>query len=1651
MVDTGASLNCLSLNLFHNLPQSIKNTLQCTNKKCRLANDHVIPMWGSIKLSVKFNGQAFTSEYYVMSNLPVPILFGLPFLRQHKATITFDQNNKMVISLQQPLTLQKDFILPPYAEGISLCSLPTNQNTNYLTSTGECGPLPSNDINGLMIAHTAVTIQDNQVPVRIYNSTDKSLWLKKGRKIAIFQPWTSDVEVLNFMDSKEIVKQNKTGQFVPDVDLSSPILDNKKKETLKQLVTEFSDCFVNPADNQLGLTRHMKHKINLKADAKPLHKMPYRVAPDKRQAMENIVQEQLSQNIIEPTYDGAWASPALLVRKGPKGYRMVIDFRHLNSCTIPVNLRIPRLDDIFDSVGHNRPQIFSLMDISNAFHQLTLDESSRDYTAFLTSSGKYRYKTMPQGLRNAAASFQALVDVMLKGIQNQYILAYIDDLLVFSKDFSTHITHLKELFQRLRNTGLKLKPAKCHFAVEKVQFLGHILTKDGIAPNTSKVDAIMSYPIPKKIKELRGFLGTTGFYRKFIQNYSLIAKPLYNLTKNDVKFQWSPECQTAFDKLKNALASYPVLMYPNFNERFVLATDGSKTAIAGCLSQRDSEGNLKPIAYAGRALTPAEQNYTTTEWELLAIVWSVQHFRVYLEHNEFDLYTDHSALQSLLKEKQLSGRLARWCLCIQSFRYKVHHIKGKLNIVPDTLSRRSYDYTRTDADDVLDDFPSDDYPADNICNVIIKSKTPSYTETFIFPDDPHPLVKFVNRQLELPGILTFPDNYTPKIAEFRYKMLFRELECKAMSLLHNLEVDTQLLQNHQISDPICHKIISFLQVGELPSDEDDAEHILIIQRNYVLFNGILFYFSAHNPYAEFNIAIFVPWSLQPAVIEFFINDESYSIQSITDLYEIIENKFYWTNMYQDIANYYSTILETHCIADETQKAMNDLTQQQGDQEIIHDVSSDILGLNYVTDNISFPEIHYNLSDFTKKSTTIKFNDTVQIKYFEPENMVIPKPITLNTPGKSILKITPSINLINTAHRIPIKLEQSIFPQDHDKLVQDHNDQDNSLPTDLIAPISQDVRNKQRKDKLIIPLRKSTTIPLSDLNLEPKTIKEEQLKDPQCRILISYLKHGKLPNNNSKARNVLLREEDYILIDDILYHINMSKHNLAYAALVVPRSLRYIVLNSHHDSPHAGHVSVQKMLSTIKNKYFWIGLNTDVIQYAQSCTKCLSSKSTPHINKPPLTLRDQAPAPFHTLFWDTVGPLPVSKSKNCHLVCVTDLCTKYVIAWPTQDITATTLAKQFHDKVICQFGCPSVLISDNGKSFTSKFMEALAKSFNIKQIFNTFYKPSSSGQCERMNRSLIQSLRNYVSKNQTDWDEHLPGITFALNTTESYSTGHSPYFLLYGRTPVYPSEISLPNPLHLPRSVKQHLADMLQTQRDAQKLASDHLIKKQKDMKDYYDKNAHETNLAPGDIVYIYHPKLQTRKTKKKLQSSWFGPYVIVKFHKNTSAFVRRMSDGKYLEKSVALYRLKRGHIRQNTKLWKNLTINNLDPDEDLVAEDILDDNSIPQEGNAENLPNPIPPQNRNDHPTNDNRIQNQPNTNNAINSRNKSKIKKKTKANTQEFFSIEKVLGKKKVNGVYQYLIKWKDYSSKFNSFEPWENLNNHARKFIESHTIPEI
>jgi hypothetical protein len=314
-----------------------------------------------------------------------------------------------------------------------------------------------------------------------------------------------------------------------------------------------------------------------------------------------------------------------------------------------------------------------------------IDPKTRKLTAFISHMGVFEFLRMPFGLCNAGATFQRAMERMLHGIT--FATAYIDDILVSSRDFQGHIKHLDEEFRRIKDEKLKMKPKKCTFGFKETKFLGFIVSESGIKVCPSRNDCIANYPTPKTSKQVRSFLGLASYYRKFIDRFADVASPLTNLTKKKVVFHWDNKCEDAFRAIIKALLNPPILVFPDFSKRFKITTDASNVGLGAVLSQDDDDGNDRVIGYASRTLQPAEKNYSTTEQEMLAIVWALERYRPYVYGVSCDVVTDHKPLTYNSQLINTSQRLTRWKLKVAEYSPTFHYKEGKENTNADALSR----------------------------------------------------------------------------------------------------------------------------------------------------------------------------------------------------------------------------------------------------------------------------------------------------------------------------------------------------------------------------------------------------------------------------------------------------------------------------------------------------------------------------------------------------------------------------------------------------------------------------------------------------------------------------------------------------------------------------------------------------------------------------------------------------------------------------------------------------------------------------------------------------------------------------------------------------------------------------------------------------
>ena len=428
----------------------------------------------------------------------------------------------------------------------------------------------------------------------------------------------------------------------------------------------------------------VEHVINVK-DSLPIKQVPRRIPLHLRKEVNEILEDMKKQGVIEES-QSPWVSPAVMVRKKDGSLRFCVDYRKLNDVTVKDSYPVPRIDDILDQLSGNC--WFSTLDLKSGYWQLKIRTEDREKTAFSIGRGLWQFTVMPFGLCNAPATFERLMEKVLHGLLSTKCLVYLDDVIIFGKSFDEMLENLNLVFLRLKEANLKINPKKCVFFRKNVKYLGHVISEEGIKTDPEKIVAVKDWPVPHTKKQLRSFLGFCSYYRKFVKGFSSLAKPLYTLTENQVKFVWGIECQNAFEKLKLMLSSSPILSFPKGEGEFILDTDASNIGIGAVLSQRQF-GNERVIAYFSKVLSKAERNYCVTRRELLAIIDSLNFFRHYLLGRKFMIRTDHVSLKWLMSFKDLEGQLARWLEKLQEFEFEVEHRKGQTHRNADGLSRRS--------------------------------------------------------------------------------------------------------------------------------------------------------------------------------------------------------------------------------------------------------------------------------------------------------------------------------------------------------------------------------------------------------------------------------------------------------------------------------------------------------------------------------------------------------------------------------------------------------------------------------------------------------------------------------------------------------------------------------------------------------------------------------------------------------------------------------------------------------------------------------------------------------------------------------------------------------------------------------------------------
>ncbi|KAK1608302.1 hypothetical protein QYE76_031975 [Lolium multiflorum] len=701
LCDIGASVSAIPYELYTEIMHEIGSCeLEDIDVVIHLANRETISPIGIVRdVEVLCGKIKYPADFLVLGSAAsdhCPIIFGRPFLNTCGAIID----------------CKKEKILTRFA------GEPYEFNFSKFTKTPYKADLPSNDFKMEQCA-SIVLVPNNPLQQHLENSESEAFRKERDELEEIFlrQPILKHDLPVEDLGTTPPPKEDPVFDLKPLPDnLKYAHIDDKKiypviissklseieEERLLEILKKHRGAIGYTLDDLKGISPSIcQHAINMEEDAKPVVEHQRRLIPKMKEVVRNEVLKLLEAGIIYPIADSRWVSPVHCVpKKGgmtvvpndndeliPQrivvGYRMCIDFRKVNKVTKKDHYPLPFIDQMLERLSKNTH--FCFLDGYSGFSQIAVKAKDQEKTMFTCPYGTYAYRRMPFGLCNAPATFQRCMSAIFHGFCESIVEVFMDDFSVYGNSFDNCLRNLDKVLQRCEETNLVLNWEKCHFMVNEGIVLGHKISERGIEVDRAKVEAIEKMPYPRDVKGIRSVLGHAGFYRRFIKDFSKISKPLTNLLQKDVPFVFDDDCKEAFETLKKALTTAPVVEPPDWNLPFEIMCDASDFAVGAVLGQRVDK-KLNVIHYASKTLDAAQRNYATTEKELLAVVFACDKFRPYIVDSKVTIHTDHAAIRYLMTKKDAKPRLIRWVL-LQEFDLHIIDRKGADNPVADNLSR----------------------------------------------------------------------------------------------------------------------------------------------------------------------------------------------------------------------------------------------------------------------------------------------------------------------------------------------------------------------------------------------------------------------------------------------------------------------------------------------------------------------------------------------------------------------------------------------------------------------------------------------------------------------------------------------------------------------------------------------------------------------------------------------------------------------------------------------------------------------------------------------------------------------------------------------------------------------------------------------------
>jgi transposase InsO family protein len=749
LLDSGSQISTISEGFYSQYMSSKPLQLLSSIVNIEGGNGQSIPYLGYIEATIQLDGSAAESPeastlLFVCPDTgyssQVPLLIGTNVLNRLLNSQSTSDLSTQLLSMQHSIRRQESFCEPgtgSLGAVTALCRRAIHVkpgDTVWVSGMAHTKPVdkpypalvdaPEDHSSlpvGALVNSALVTMSGRsrcKVKVPICNMTKRVVTICHRAELAqLYLPkWIRPIGTETHCDG-DVTVQSKAGvsgtesvdkSFMAEPALKDLTFDEtlsvKWQERAKSLLLENKDVF-SQHELDVGETSHVTHRIKVTSEV-PFRERARRIPPGDLNDARSHIHDLLDAGIIRDS-SSPYASPIVLVRKRDGSIRLTVDYRKLNRLTVKDAYNLPRIEDAFTKLSGAK--WFSTMDLRSGFYQVKMHPADREKTAFVSPLGFYEFNRMPQGITNAPATFQRLMENCVGSMNLQQVLAFLDDLIVFSRSLEEHEVALRRVFQRLRKYGLKLSPGKCHFFQRSVRYLGHVISEKGVQTDPEKISVVKDWPRPANMKELKSFLGFAGYYRRFVEKFSAVAKPLNELlhgyTKQNGKGQgrtdharvrqpfgelWTSGCEQAFNTLRDRLVEAPVLAIADHNLPYELHTDASQLGLGAALYQKH-DGVLHPVAFASRATSPSERNYPAHKLEYLALKWSVcDKFHDYLYGSKFRVVTDNNPLTYVMTSAKLDATGHRWLAALSTYDFDIVYAAGKNNTAADSLSRRPH-------------------------------------------------------------------------------------------------------------------------------------------------------------------------------------------------------------------------------------------------------------------------------------------------------------------------------------------------------------------------------------------------------------------------------------------------------------------------------------------------------------------------------------------------------------------------------------------------------------------------------------------------------------------------------------------------------------------------------------------------------------------------------------------------------------------------------------------------------------------------------------------------------------------------------------------------------------------------------------------------